>query len=585
MPAWLSRLCTHVRLPWILAVTAIALTSHSLWMGFHLDDYIHRYLLSDLPGAADLLRAYESPFGVANGEPAINRWQVEHGYAPWWIDRDLLVSLWRPLSYLTHELDAAVWPANAFAMHAHNLLWFGALVIAVTSLYRRIIGPTAVAGLAALFYALSHTNGFAVGWIANRNALVAAVFGVLCLLAYDRGRRVLSPLLLIAALLAGEGSVAVLGYIFAHAWFIDTAAWRERVRRLLPHIAIVLVWRFVYNALGHGAHGSGLYLDPVREPFAFAAAAVTRLPLLIMGQFAFPPAEGYVLGPPAWAPAILVFACVVTALFALSALSIARVDRVAAFWLTGMLFALVPNCTTYANNRLLFFVGVGAMGLLAQLWVGFLARADWIPTRALPRALAHAFVGASAFMHLFLSPLLLPLATQSVAFTRPINPALVELSTDATLGDRDLLFLTAPEYFYVKLIPVLRALAGKPPVAAIHAFSFGSVATDVNRIDARTLEVHYDGGILSDVTSQLYRRSDLRMRVGEHFDYTGVAIEILGIEPDGRANHVRFQFARDLDSSSVRTLSWNDGRFVDTQLPTVGQSIRLPPVPLPLMIP
>lgn len=591
LPAWLSRLVTHARLPWWLAIAAMLLTSHSLWMGFHLDDYIHRYLLSDLPGAADLLRAYESPFGVANGEPLINRWQVEHGYAPWWIDRDLLVSLWRPISYATHELDALLWPDNAFAMHAINLLWFGALVVVVTRLYRQVMGPTAIAGLASLFYALSHTNGFAVGWIANRNALVSAGFGVLALTFYDRGRshggaaRLLSPLCLIAALLSGEGSVAVLGYMLAHAMFLDTNTWRARLIALSPHVAIVVTWRVVYNFLGHGAHGSGLYLDPIREPLAFAIAATTRLPLLIMGQLAIPPAEGYVLGPPAWAPAILMFAWVVTALFALSVFGLARADRVARFWLAGVLFALVPNCTTYANNRLLFFVGIGAMGLLAQLWIGFLSRAVWVPSNPLLRALAHTFVGAAAFLHLFISPLLLPLATQSVAFTRPINPALAELTNDSDLAHQDLLLLTAPEYFYVKLIPVMRALAHEQPAHAIHALSYGPVATQVRRVDTHTLVVDYDGGILPDITTQLYRRADIPMHVGERFDYAGVEVEVLAIEADGRANQVRFRFARSLDSDVFRVMNWNGEAFVATQLPKVGDAIALAPAPLPLKIP
>ncbi len=560
-------------------------------MGFHLDDYIHRYLFSDLPGAADLLRAYESPFGVANGERAINRWQVEHGYAPWWIDRDLLVSLWRPLSTMSHRLDVALWPDNAVLMHAHNLCWFAALIVLVTRLYQQVLPSRAVAGLAALFYAVSHTNGFAVGWIANRNALIAACFGVLSLLLYERGAHgnrlawIGSIACWIAALLSGEGSLAVLGYILSHAVFLDDRSTRLRVMSVAPAIVLALGWRVAYTALGHGAHGSGLYLDPAREPLAFAAACVTRLPLLIMGQFALPPAEGYVLGPPAWAPFVLGFAWIVTALFLLSVTPLARSDRHARFWLAGMPLALILNCTTYANNRLLFFVGLGAMALLAQLWNGHLAQASWLPTLRARRVLSHLFVGAAAFLHLLLSPLLLPLSTQSVAFTRPIHAALAPLINDSSLGQRDLLLLNAPEYFYVKLIPVLRALNHATPVPAIHALSFGPVATRVERVDERTLHVRYEGGVLQDVTSQLYRRSDLPMQVGERFDYRGVEVEVLGVEPDGRANHVRFSFVRDLDDATLRIMRWNETAFVDVRAPAVGQALSLAKAPLPLMIP
>jgi hypothetical protein len=124
----------------VLALLGALGCAPSLFIGFHLDDYVHRYLLSELPGAAELLVAYESPFGIANGDPATNHWQIEQGYAPWWTYPDLLVSLWRPLSEATHRLDAALFPDSAALQHAHSLLWFFALVWATAALYRGMLG-------------------------------------------------------------------------------------------------------------------------------------------------------------------------------------------------------------------------------------------------------------------------------------------------------------------------------------------------------------------------------------------------------------------------------------------------------------
>src|SRR6185436_4269008 len=100
----------------------------------------------------------------------------------------LLISLYRPVSAATHQLDAWLWPDSAFLQHAHSLAWAFALVLAVTALYRCVMGVTTVAGLAALLYAVDQAHGFAIGWIANRNAIVCAVFGVLALLAHVRAR-------------------------------------------------------------------------------------------------------------------------------------------------------------------------------------------------------------------------------------------------------------------------------------------------------------------------------------------------------------------------------------------------------------
>ena len=192
----LEALLVAPALPWLLGVLGVVLTSPSLGIGFHLDDYLHRFVYSGSVAGRKLLEAYGSPFGIANGDPASNRWQIEQGYAPWWTPAELLVSPFRPLSALSHQLDAALWPDNALAMHAHSLLWYAALCVAATLLYRSLTGRSnPLAGLCALLYAIDYPHGFAVGWIANRNAVIAACFGMVSLLAYVEGRNRRSPLL------------------------------------------------------------------------------------------------------------------------------------------------------------------------------------------------------------------------------------------------------------------------------------------------------------------------------------------------------------------------------------------------------
>jgi hypothetical protein len=48
----------------------------------------------------------------------------------------------------------------------------------------------AVAGAAALLFALDHTHGFAVGYIMNRHALIATVLGALTLANHFRSRSI-----------------------------------------------------------------------------------------------------------------------------------------------------------------------------------------------------------------------------------------------------------------------------------------------------------------------------------------------------------------------------------------------------------
>jgi hypothetical protein len=295
----------HPRLALRLALVAFALALPSAAIGFHLDDHVHRYMLSSRPGGAELLRVYESPFGIANGERADNLWQMERGYAPWWTHPDLLVSLWRPVSELSHRLDAALFPDSAPLQHLLSLALFALLVGAVTHLYRALLGVTTVAGLAALMYALDHAHGFAVGWIANRNAVITAAFGAAALWSYVRARAtggglattLPSAALLALALLSGESSVAVVAYVLGHAAFVDRATLRSRALAVAPHLVVLVAWRLAYVAMGRGARHSGLYLDPLGEPLAFAQAALERIPVLALGQLALPPAETIMFAP------------------------------------------------------------------------------------------------------------------------------------------------------------------------------------------------------------------------------------------------------------------------------------------------
>ena len=117
---------------------------------------------------------------------------IDAGQLPWWSDPQLKWALFRPLAVVTHFIDMMWWPTSPVTMHAHNLCWYAALLLCVWWLYRRSDpeGPTGLAGLTALcFYAFNVTNGAVASWIATRNAMMTALFVVLCVGLHDRARR------------------------------------------------------------------------------------------------------------------------------------------------------------------------------------------------------------------------------------------------------------------------------------------------------------------------------------------------------------------------------------------------------------
>jgi hypothetical protein len=581
----LTRFLLLPELPWLLALLGTLVLVPTLFIGFHLDDYVHRYLFSGLPGSSELQNAYQSPFGIANGDPSSNQWQIETGYAPWWTYPRLLISLWRPLSELTHRFDAALFPSSALLQHAHSLLWHFALVAIVAYLYRSVMGTTVIAGLAGLLYAIDHTHGFATGWIANRNALVAASFGAAALLLHVRGRTrggrgatLLAAALFACALLAGEGAIAIFGYLLGYALFVDERSVRRRVLSLGPYALVIVGWRVAYSALGRGAVFSGLYLDPVREPLRFLLAVLERAPLLLLGEIGLPPAETYHFVPAPLAHGVWLLAVLVAVFLLWSTLPLLIADRNARFWSFGMLLALPPACTTHANNRLLFFVGIGAMALLAQLFDLFVLGPSSAARPGLGIGARRAFALLSTGFHLLISPFILPLSACGILLT---SQAELAVESARVQGEgRDLVIVSSPDYFYVKLLPVLAALQGRKPPHRLRALSFGAVPLRITRPDAQTLKLQYQGGLLAAPLLELYRSRELPMPKGTRVRLQGLEIEVTAVTADVRAAEARFRFDAPLEDAHFAFVYWAGSGYRHFSPPAVGQSVELPPARL-----
>jgi hypothetical protein len=576
------RFCEHPRLVPRLMVGALLLTLPSLFIGFFMDDFVGRYVYSDLPGARDLFRILSGGFGVANGVPADTSWQIEHGHAPWWTYEHLRVAFFRPLAQATHRFDVRIWPNQAVAMHAHSVLWYVALVWVASRLYRGAHGML-VGGLAAFLFALDHTHGFSVGYIPNRHALISATFAALCLerfLHFRRQQQSAAGMQAFfcygAALLASESSVAILGYLFAYLLFVERASLGRRALALAPYAVVTLLWRVAYQLAGYGAEGSGLYIDPAREPGRFISAFIERAPLLTMGQFFLLPAEAHALVKAEHAH--LVFGVAIGCLLALclALAPLLRANRVARFWAAGFAFSLVPASGTFAHNRQLLIASIGAMALLAQLWEFHVAERR-VFNMTWPLRIAHALAALLLGIHVFASPLLLPLASTQIAFTQFLHRGLDTLGPE--LAGKDAVFVTVPEYFTLRVLQLSLRVAEQPLPRRWRALSFGPQRVSVRRVDERTLLVHYDCGILSTPFMELYRDRRLRMAPGQRVELEGLRIEVRDVTADGRAERVAFVFDEPLESPDFRFFHWTANGFAPFVPPALGTTRVLPRAP------
>ncbi len=99
---------------------------------------------------------------------------------------------------------------------------------------------------------------------------------------------------------------------------------------------------------------------------------------------------------------------------------------------------------------------------------------------------------------------------------------------------------------------------------------------EVERTDARTLEIRTRHGFLQAPFDRLFRDADSPMGVGSRVELTGLTIEVIEATPDGEPVAARYRFSVPLEDGSLRWLCWDGEGFVSYVPPAVGESSKLP---------
>jgi hypothetical protein len=427
-------------------------------------------------------------------------------------------------------------------------------------------------------------------WLANRNALITSFFGIAALIAHDRWRRdgwragvVVGPVLFTLSLLAKEAGIATCAYLFAYAVFLDRGSKWGRFLTLVPYGVLVVVWRIVWTVLGYGVWGIEIYVDPLVEPFQYAAAVLERAPVLLLGQFLLPPSEVYIFCADLGAG--LLYTAVATIIVILvGAVVLARLqwDRTTRFWALGMTLALLPVCAMVPADRVLSFVGLGAFALLARFFSATFDRVDSAPDARPSRRLARTakVVGVGLLgVHGVLAPLAL-----SIRSAMPVGPAFfienlqVHLSADQGLERQSVIVVTAPLPLLVSYLPVRRALDGLPVPAHTHVLAPAYPRpVAVTRSDSRTLVVRPAGGYLAMSADLLTRSSRNPMPLGHRVELTEMTAEVTALTADGRPAEAEFRFSVPLEDPSLRWLAWGNPSYVPFTPPAIGETVALPP--------
>jgi len=573
LPA-LRRLCATVT-PAKAALLSVLLSLPALGVGYQIDDWQQQVLIR-----ADAGAALTEMFTFM--DPDRNAVLREAGVLPWWTPPEAQARFFRPLSAATHLLDHAVAPGSAVVAHLHSLLWAGALVWAAGLLLVRVLGrrSAAVAGLAVLLYAVDDAHGMPVGWLANRNALIAGVLGISAVLAHIRSREdgwrpggLLSPLLLLAGLLAGESALAATAWLAAHALTLDRAPLVPRLRALLPAGVVVVGWRIAYNLMGYGSAGSGLYLDPVASPVAFLRALPVRLSALLADQFLGLPSLTLSFVEPSVQRLVLVL--VVPALgWALWRLSVLlRSDATARFWAAGLLLSALPICATFPAARLLTFVGIGGAAIVAMA----AERVLWTPGGEALRG--RGVVSALLGLHLLVAPLMLPVQAGGV---RVIADTLINLCHDAIptspdIVNKTVVFVNANELCVGQALPQ-RAIRGGPSPRAVRLLASAHYDLEVQALDRHTIEISIAGGMQSVDADTLMQPANTPLPIGSVVPLSDMRVEVVGWSAAGRVDRIRVQTNAPLDDPSMVWVVARDAQLQLVDAPSPGTTWRLPGV-------
>lgn len=574
-------------MPAYAALVAFLVGLPAIGLGMIMDDHFLRVTMLRDPAYAFVTKPALDVFRLFEGEPMRTMQLIDRGCAVWWSDPNVRIAFFRPLTAATHLFDFTIAEDAAWWMHLHSLFYYALASSMAALVFRSLIGPGAAAGFAALLFAIDATHGMLVGWIANRNQLVAAVFALASFAVYLRwgtrstrsaGNMLLGPTLLALGFAGGEAALCILAYFAAHALVLDTRTHGERLAAAAPYLLVTLAWAICYRAGGYGTSGSGFYHDPLGAPLAYAAAAAQHLPILAMNELVGLPADLFVVLP--WHARVGFVALALLLALAVCAIVLPTLRRDAEarfFGLAGVL-SLLPVCATGPSARLLLVPSVGLIGLMVRFVAA--TRAE---ERAAPEArrggrskLTRVYAGYFLLCHLLFAVPMFHVMARQLSMVEELLERLAEgLDGDSGLPTARVVLLNAPDGTFMSYVGLLRHVTGRPTPYAITPLALGTRGLTVARTKENTLRVRQDGGFALSPTERFTSNHEVRWHAGSRVHLTGLTIQVVQVTSDGRPQTVDFIFDHALADSSLRFKEWDGDTLVPFVVPEVGAWRRI----------
>lgn len=577
---------TPVAWIWLAVALATALHLPSLGAGFYADDYTHQLALDGSISIPTLQPWSLYDFGEASDWPQDPRssWAIH-----WWTSPDFKGRFFRPLTSLTLWLDHALYGAEPLGYHVTSLAWYLAALLLTVAVYRGLGLDRATTALAIVLVAGTNGATLPVGWVANRNTLVASVFVLAAVLVAVRGR---GPWRLPAALACGLAAVGgkesgVLAFALVAAWSLLEACRAgsptQRRRHAVAAAASAVAALAVIAALAAAGYGtrSLFYATPWTDPARYLghlAVLLTAGGLRLLAPASLDLMMLHGVGLPA------AMAAGVAAVAALGwALGRRMADHPAAPFLAAWaVLALLPQGGVMPSDRLLFDAAVGSAGLLAIGVRRTLGADAGAPRRARIAARTVLVCGG------VLGPAFVGVQSAAVpAAAGDLREAI--LATDPgprAGGPVDAVVLqSGTTMLAFSLAPTWAVESGRDDVR-FPMVQLAGVPLEWSRDGDRSCVLRSAGGpLLATPFERVFRSS-----AGPPTVTTMLGSAVMGVEPleaaGGGLRAVRLVFPRSLDDPRLRFLVPIDGILRPIDPPPIGETVLLPrPAPAVPLLP
>jgi hypothetical protein len=581
---WIKRLLELPRINGWIVFAGMLLLAPSLNTGISADDYVHRLILSQSGEIEGFIRSPWDLFRFTK-EGSVELLKRD-GVVAWWDDPNAVLAFWRPVSAMTHYLDYQLWPDSDAMMHLHSLFWALIVFLGIRLLYKDLVTPPWMASLALLLYVFDDTRAWFGSWVAARNAVVATAFSIWALVCHHRyvvqrwrPGAILAPPLFALALLSGEGAISICAYLFAHALFIDQGKWTNRLAKLLSYLVVAVVWRTTYIALGYGVVGSGLYADPLQNPWPFTLGYLEHAPILLFSQWGGIWSDLWTsfFVYPRFSKVLMATAVAFIAVCAILFIPLLKRDRVVRFGILGAVLSTFPASTTFTSDRLLTWIAIGASIALARFIGLYIQDRKELGLSAGLSRIAPAFMLIFVVMNIIVAPpLLVSRARGNIALREIVNRADRSVPRDDSISDKVLIYVNPPGVPLASYIPIMRAVTGVPRAKAQFWLATSTSEVRLDRLDARTLKVRPRDGFLLNPADRLLRSSQRPIRLDEEFDLGYINIRVTELTDDRRPAEIVVHFSMDLEDPSILWLCWNRVRYNPCKPPKLGEKIILP---------